>query len=160
MDIAALMAEFARDTNTPLQFSPGGQLSLAFDQGVTIDLEHEPETDVLFVKTAVGTLPTDIVARHLLLIRLLVANGFDPVTQSAAIACEADEKTVILIAKLAVRHTTVVELIDCIKAMIDRSGIVSSAIDGAHGATPSLRKPVPVESQVEHMHSSLIISAA
>lgn len=131
MDIISLMTEFSRDAGISVPFSPGEQISLQFEDGVIVDVEHDADIDTVYLKTVVGTLPADAEARSALLVRLLVANGFDPVTRYASIACEADKQTLVLMAKIAVPNASSAALSERLQQLAAQAGPVADAIASA-----------------------------
>ncbi len=76
MDVSTLVAEFGRRAGTPLVLQAGGTLALAFDNGLTVNIEHEAAPDLLHLYVVLGQEPADPAARATYYRALLIANPF------------------------------------------------------------------------------------
>ncbi|MNT09286.1 Tir chaperone protein (CesT) [compost metagenome] len=128
MDAVSLISQFQSITDATFEFEPGGQVTLEFADGVEVSLQHDIEFDLLYIHRTIGTMPTDILARYLMLERVLLANGFDPSTRAASIAYDPEVRHLIMIAKLEVRWATAEQLVERVTQLLEDSTAVTNSL--------------------------------
>lgn len=118
MDISSLIALFGEQAGTPLSLNQGGTLALAFDNDLTINLEHDASQDVLHLYAIVGQEPADLVARPAFYRQLLVANVFGHDTGGASLGVDDLSGEVLLTVRLPLGGTDVTVLRDAVRSMV------------------------------------------
>jgi hypothetical protein len=118
MDISSLIALFGEHAGTPLSLNPGGTLALAFDNDLTINLEHDASQDVLHLYAIVGQEPADHDARPAFYRQLLVANVFGHDTGGASLGVDDNSGEVLLTFRLPLAGADVAVLRDAVQSMV------------------------------------------
>ena len=118
MDISSLIALFGEQAGTPLSLNEGGTLALAFDDDLTINLEHDVSQDLLHLYAIVGQEPADLAARPAFHRQLLVANVFGHDTGGAALGIDDNTGEVLLTLRLPLAGAQVDALRDAVRSMV------------------------------------------
>jgi hypothetical protein len=122
MDISSLIALFGEQAGTPLSLDAGGTLALAFDNDLTINLEHDATHDVLHLYAIVGQEPANHDARAAFYRGLLVANVFGHDTLGAALGVDDASGEVLLTVRLPLVGADVGALRDAVQSMVAAAG--------------------------------------
>jgi hypothetical protein len=118
MDISSLIALFGEQAGTPLTLNQGGTLALAFDDELTINLEHDASQDLLHLYAILGQEPSDHAARPAFYRKLLVANVFGHDTGGASLGIDDISGEVLLTWRLPLAGAEVAVLRDAVQSMV------------------------------------------
>lgn len=88
MDARSLISLFGQETGTSMALSDAGTVSLVFEAGPTVQLEHDPMIDALQCYVVLGQAPTDPAERHEVFRRMLAANVFGHGTDGATLGLD------------------------------------------------------------------------
>lgn len=88
MDAFTLVALFGQESGTSLALGESGTAALAFENGPTLHLEHDPAADLLHCYAVIGQAPADAERRQTLFRQMLAANAFGRDTDGAALGLD------------------------------------------------------------------------
>lgn len=88
MDASNLISLFAQETGVDLSLSEAGTASLIFESGPALNLEHDPQLDVLHCYVVLGQAPADPMRRHEVFRQMLAANAFGRDTDGATLGLD------------------------------------------------------------------------
>ncbi len=123
MDAFTLVALFGQESGTPLTLGASGTAALAFENGPTLHLEHDPASDILHCYAVLGSAPADAEQRGELFRRLLAANAFGRDTDGAALGLDEISGDLVLSRRLELAHADTASL---------RATVASMAAVAAH----------------------------
>lgn len=91
MQANSLIDLFGQETGVPLALGETGTVALVFEAGPTVQIEHDPDLDVLHCYVVLGQFPADSERRAALTRLMLQANAFCRDTVGATLGMDADE---------------------------------------------------------------------
>jgi len=118
MDAHSLIALFGQETGVPLALGESGTLGLAFDAGLTVQLEHDPGADALHCYVVLGRLPADATQGGALLRQLLQANAFCRDTDGATFGLDEATGDIILSRRLELARADTAWLQATLESMV------------------------------------------
>ena len=145
MDVNSLISLFGQETGTPLTLSEAGTLSLVFESGPTVQLEHDPMIDALQCYVVLGQSPTDPAQRPKVYRRMLSANVFGHDHLGATLGLDEVTGELILSRCLELSYADTAQLRSVLESMVPvaldwQRRLAGSDIDGdsdALMATPT-----------------------
>ena len=143
MDISSLIALFGEQAGTPLTLTEGGTLALAFDNDLTLNLEHDASQDVLHLYAIVGQEPADHTARARFYRQLLTANVFGHETGGAALGVDDLSGEVLLTWRLPLAGADVGVLRDAVQSMVATAASWRERLVAPGGGAGDLAANVP-----------------
>ncbi|WP_187394990.1 type III secretion system chaperone [Pigmentiphaga aceris] len=137
MDISSLIALFGEQAGTPLALNQGGTLALAFDNDLTVNLEHDASQDVLHLYVIVGQEPADYDARPAFYRELLVANVFGHDTGGASLGIDDVSGEVLLTLRLPLVSAEVGTLRDAVQSVVETANAWRERLAAPTRAVPA-----------------------
>ncbi len=105
MDASSLIALFGQETGVALTLNEAGTASLAFESGLALHLEHDPQADLLHCYVVLGQAPADPMCRHDVFRRMLAANAFGRDTEGATLGLDEITGELLLSRRLELPRT-------------------------------------------------------
>lgn len=131
MDVASLISFFGQESGIDrLALSEDGTLSLVFEAGPTLHLEHDPQEDVLHCYVVIGQAPTDPERRHEIFQRMLAANVFGCDTEGATLGLDEVTGDLVLSRRLELSRADTAWLRSTAEAMVAVSVDWQRRLDG------------------------------
>jgi hypothetical protein len=104
MDVRSLISLFGQEAGVPLALGESGTVALAFEDGPTVQLEHDPGIDALHCYVVIGHAPSDIARSERFLRQLLQANVFGRETDGATLGLDEATGDIVLSRRLELAH--------------------------------------------------------
>lgn len=118
MDAHTLVSLFGQDAGAPIALNQDGTAALAFENGPTLNLEHDPGTDSLQCYIIIGQAPADAERRQTVFRQLLAANLFCRDTDGATLGLDDITGELVLSRRLELSRADTAWLRTTIESMV------------------------------------------
>lgn len=149
MDAHTLVSLFGQDAGTPITLNEAGTAALVFEDGPTLNLEHDPGSDTLQCYVVIGPAPTDPDQRQAMFRQLLVANLFGRDTDGATLGLDETTGELVLSRRLELPRADTAWLRTTIESMATvaaqwQQRLLNPSTDPQNGQAPAAtQSPLP-----------------
>lgn len=105
MDAKTLISDFGREAGVPLSLGESNTVAIAVEDGPVVELEYDPDMDVLHCYVVLDTITADTEKAATLYRSMLQANAFCSETDGATLGLDAGE--IILSRRLELAWTNI-----------------------------------------------------